>query len=89
MQWLFTVILALEEYARSGYYPYHMPGHKRRLAGETLAPVAAWDITEIDGFDNLHDATINTALIPSSASSASSTCAADAASTQPKSEWIR
>lgn len=47
---------ALEEYARSGYYPYHMPGHKRRLAGETLAPVAAWDITEIDGFDNLHDA---------------------------------
>lgn len=46
----------LEEYAHSDYYPYHMPGHKRRLFGETLAPIAAWDITEIDGFDNLHDA---------------------------------
>ena len=46
----------LEEYAKSDYYPYHMPGHKRRLFGEALAPVAAWDITEIEGFDNLHDA---------------------------------
>lgn len=38
--------------------PMHMPGHKRNVA---LAPYlrdlgAAWDITEIDGFDNLHDA---------------------------------
>ena len=38
--------------------PMHMPGHKRNTA---LAPYlkdlgAAWDITEIDGFDNLHDA---------------------------------
>ena len=47
---------SLEEYANSDYYPYHMPGHKRRLFGKTLAPIAAWDITEIDGFDNLHDA---------------------------------
>lgn len=46
----------LEEYANSDYYPYHMPGHKRRLFGKTLAPIAAWDITEIDDFDNLHDA---------------------------------
>lgn len=46
----------LQEYAESDYYPYHMPGHKRRLFGETLAPVVAWDITEIEGFDNLHDA---------------------------------
>lgn len=46
----------LDEYGKSDYYPYHMPGHKRRLFGETLAPIAAWDITEIEGFDNLHDA---------------------------------
>ncbi len=46
----------LEEYAGSDYYPYHMPGHKRRLFGKTLATVAAWDITEIEGFDNLHEA---------------------------------
>lgn len=45
----------LEEYAQSDCYPYHMPGHKRRLCSETIAPVAALDITEIDGFDNLHD----------------------------------
>lgn len=47
---------SLEEYANSDYYPYHMPGHKRRLFGKTLASIAAWDITEIDDFDNLHDA---------------------------------
>ena len=46
----------LEEYAQSDYYPYHMPGHKRRLAGNVLAEVSRWDITEIDGFDNLHAA---------------------------------
>lgn len=46
----------LEEYAQSDFYPYHMPGHKRRLCGKTIAPVADLDITEIDGFDNLHDA---------------------------------
>lgn len=46
----------LEEYAQSDYYPYHMPGHKRRLTGNTLAQAAKWDITEIDGFDNLHAA---------------------------------
>lgn len=44
----------LEEYAHTDYYPYHMPGHKRRLCGNVLAQTARWDITEIDGFDNLH-----------------------------------
>lgn len=46
----------LKEYAESDFYPYHMPGHKRRLYGETLSHLAELDITEIDGFDNLHDA---------------------------------
>lgn len=44
----------LEEYAHTDYYPYHMPGHKRHLCGNVLAQTARWDITEIDGFDNLH-----------------------------------
>lgn len=44
----------LEEYAHTDYYPYHMPGHKRHLCGNTLSQIAKWDITEIDGFDNLH-----------------------------------
>lgn len=44
----------LKEYGESGAYPFHMPGHKRRLGlpGEILDI----DITEIDGFDNLHHA---------------------------------
>lgn len=46
----------LEAYSHTDYYPYHMPGHKRRLCGQTFAPVAGMDITEIEGFDNLHDA---------------------------------
>lgn len=47
----------LAEYSETDFYPYHMPGHKRRLSCKVLAPVANLDITEIDGFDNLHDAT--------------------------------
>lgn len=44
----------LRNYAKSDYYPFHMPGHKRRL-GEFMNPIEA-DITEIEGFDNLHHA---------------------------------
>lgn len=42
----------LKKYAHSDYYPYHMPGHKRRTGWD----INPWqiDITEIDGFDNLH-----------------------------------
>ena len=38
--------------------PMHMPGHKRNtaLAGYLERLGAGLDITEIDGFDNLHDA---------------------------------
>ncbi len=46
----------LKEYADSGIYPFHMPGHKRRCAPEETGEVYRMDITEIDGFDNLHDA---------------------------------
>lgn len=46
----------LNEYGSSDYYPYHMPGHKRQLAGDMPEKVIKSDITEIDGFDNLHQA---------------------------------
>ena len=46
----------LQKYSASGALPMHMPGHKRRVSGipflEELG--AHCDITEIDGFDDLH-----------------------------------
>lgn len=49
----------LRDYEQSDYYPFHMPGHKRsgRLAeDEFWQSFYGIDITEIDDFDNLHDA---------------------------------
>ena len=46
----------LTEYSQSDFYPYHMPGHKRNQAGALPADWTNRDITEIEGFDNLHDA---------------------------------
>ncbi|MDD5935294.1 MAG: aminotransferase class I/II-fold pyridoxal phosphate-dependent enzyme [Clostridiales bacterium] len=45
----------LISYADTDYYPFHMPGHKRRKFLEEKSPYS-YDITEINGFDNLHDA---------------------------------
>lgn len=44
----------LHEYAKTDIYPFHMPGHKRRMS--LGADAYKLDITEIDGFDNLHHA---------------------------------
>lgn len=44
----------LSGYAESDIYPYHMPGHKRRSWGELPETMYRMDITEIEGFDNLH-----------------------------------
>ena len=45
---------ALENYSREDYYPFHMPGHKRNPGTvDTKLPFDR-DITEIEGFDNLH-----------------------------------
>lgn len=44
----------LENYSKSNYYPFHMPGHKRNY--KCFSFPYQYDITEIDGFDNLHDA---------------------------------
>lgn len=47
---------ALTEYAGTDYYPCHMPGHKRNPQAGEMAEFYRFDITEIDGFDNLHHA---------------------------------
>ncbi len=44
----------LKEYGESGFYPFHMPGHKRNLQSGCLSGLYQIDLTEIDGFDNLH-----------------------------------
>lgn len=54
----------LEKYSASNYYPFHMPGHKRLPKEDVsscykrflLEHIYPYDITEIEGFDNLHDA---------------------------------
>ena len=48
----------LTEYGSLDYAPFHMPGHKRETSlGITSFPNPfSVDITEIDGFDNLHHA---------------------------------
>lgn len=49
----------LMEYSNSDYYPFHMPGHKRQDCLEDmtmLSEMHSLDITEIEGFDNLHQA---------------------------------
>lgn len=59
---------SLIRYGESDYYPFHMPGHKRRDLSElyekkdrigekgVFPNPYSIDITEIDGFDNLHHA---------------------------------
>jgi len=55
----------LLNYKKEDVYPFHMPGHKRNILkacsnedsfGKRLSDMYSIDITEIDGFDNLHDA---------------------------------
>lgn len=42
----------LQNYSKGAHYPFHMPGHKRTPL-DFPNPYSV-DITEIDGFDNLH-----------------------------------
>lgn len=46
---------ALKTYHESDVYPFHMPGHKQQSFGDWMK--VEYDITEIDGFDNLHQPT--------------------------------
>lgn len=45
---------ALDQYSNSDMYPFHMPGHKR--TGLPFTNPYSIDITEVEGFDNLHHA---------------------------------
>lgn len=44
----------LIKYKEEKNYPWHMPGHKRRFQNEIENPYDI-DLTEINGFDDLHD----------------------------------
>lgn len=46
----------LKRYTEGDAYPMHMPGHKRNPELLAIGEACLADITEIDGFDNLHDA---------------------------------
>ena len=45
---------SLKEYSEGDFYPFHMPGHKRNPESGPFGQTYRLDITEIDGFDNLH-----------------------------------
>lgn len=49
-----TLYEKLKSYVNDDYYPFHMPGHKRNIREDLKLSPYAYDITEIDGFDNLH-----------------------------------
>lgn len=49
-----SLLEQLKMYNQTDYYPFHMPGHKRNPQIDYI-PVEI-DITEIEGFDNLHHA---------------------------------
>lgn len=55
-----SLLEKLKDYGETDFYPFHMPGHKRREMETTFDggfpnPYSI-DITEIAGFDNLHHA---------------------------------
>lgn len=46
----------LEQYSKSDFYGFHMPGHKRNTERFGQVLPYGMDITEIEGFDDLHHA---------------------------------
>lgn len=52
-----TLYEKLIENSESDVYPFHMPGHKRRLLPEFDRLPFDLDVTEVEGFDNLYHAT--------------------------------
>lgn len=47
---------ALDQIESGDLYPFHMPGHKRQMPQAIWKTVYSRDITEIEGYDNLHHA---------------------------------
>lgn len=64
----------LKEYSESDFYPFHMPGHKRNPAITGADLPYKIDITEIDGFDDLHHAT---SILKEAEERAAEVCSAD------------
>ncbi|MBQ3086772.1 MAG: aminotransferase class V-fold PLP-dependent enzyme [Clostridia bacterium] len=44
----------IKAYADKGLYPFHMPGHKRNAQFDSMNGLFAFDLTEVDGTDDLH-----------------------------------
>ena len=53
MEYLYSKLI---QYSSSDYYGFHMPGHKRSSALTGAELPYKIDITEIEGFDDLHHA---------------------------------
>ena len=53
MEYLYSKLI---QYSSSDYYGFHMPGHKRSSALTGTELPYKIDITEIEGFDDLHHA---------------------------------
>ena len=53
MEYLYSKLI---QYSSSDYYGFHMPGHKRSSALTGIELPYKIDITEIEGFDDLHHA---------------------------------
>lgn len=51
-----TIYDKLKEYSNSDYYGFHMPGHKRNQNMPGYTDAYLTDISEIEGFDDLHHA---------------------------------
>lgn len=51
-----SLLDALKRHAKEDCVPFHMPGHKRNGKFAHLAGIEDIDITELNGFDNLHEA---------------------------------
>lgn len=49
-----TLFERLKDYGASDYYGFHMPGHKRNPVIPGMESMFRMDITEIEGFDDLH-----------------------------------
>ena len=45
----------IERYIEKGIYPFHMPGAKRSEGYGKFSRLFSWDITEIEGFDDLRN----------------------------------
>lgn len=52
----YSLYQRLKNLDESDEYPFHMPGHKRNKKAAIPGGMEAYDITEIEGFDNLHHA---------------------------------